>query len=76
VTDGPRPDWILHNIPVSEWTEEEARLHLKRTFEIACRQFSDIMEPWIVRLDDTADFDEQIKLMRMALAKTLTERWP
>lgn len=71
-----RPDYILHEIDVTEWTEAEAFDHLKRTFGLACRDFPDIVEPHMNRIDDNLSIQEAKKLMRAALRETFTLRWP
>lgn len=49
--------------------------HLKQTFDICCRTWPDIMEPWIIRLDGLHG-DELVSGMRMALAQTIRQRFP
>ena len=66
----------LDQFRADEWTPEEAYEHLKRTFSTACRQFPDIMEPWVIRADGTADWKEHQEIMREGLRRTIRERWP
>jgi hypothetical protein len=69
-----RPDHILHAIPVTEWTEEEGFEHLRKTFDLACRDFPDVMEPYAVQIADLTDRQETKRFMRQALAETVGQR--
>lgn len=66
----------LDQLRPDQWTSEEAYEHLRHTFDIACRQFPDIMEPWIIRADGIDDWREHQEIMREALRRTISERWP
>jgi hypothetical protein len=62
-----RPDYILHQLPVTEWTEEEG-------FELACRDFPDVMEPYAVQIADITERQSLKRFMRSALAQTIGDR--
>ena len=53
----------------------EALSHLQKTFDLACRDFPDIMEPYANRVPDGSP-DEIKRFMRSALQETFTRRWP
>jgi hypothetical protein len=65
-----RPDYITHQLPVTEWTEEEGFGHLRKTFDFACRDFPDAMEPYAVQITDIDDRQELKSFMRKALGET------
>lgn len=69
-----RPDHISHEIPVSEWTEEEGFEHLRKTFDIECRNWPDVMEPYAIRLADCDDRTEATQIMRSGLRETIMVR--
>jgi hypothetical protein len=69
-----RPDRILHELPVSEWTEEEGFEHLRGTFDVACVDFPDVMEPYAVQVVEMTDQQEIKSFMRQALRETVTRR--
>ena len=72
-----RPDHELHEIDPSEWTKHEAFSHLSKTFEIACRDYPEVMEPHATRATfDSLSRDEATRLMRAALRDTFQQRWP
>lgn len=57
-------------------TEAEAFEHLSETFDMACRNFPDVMEPYVVRMADITDRSEQKELMRAGLRETFCKRFP
>lgn len=69
-----RPDYILHEIPVHEWTEEEVFTHLRNTFDRACSDFPDVMESYVVRYPDWEDQNARKTFMRQALRETFPQR--
>lgn len=69
-----RPDYILHEIPVHEWSQEEVFSHLRNTFDLAARDFPDVMEPYVVRYPEWADRDELKAFMRTALQESFPQR--
>lgn len=71
-----RPDDELNEIDPSEWTEHEAFSHLRKTFDAACRDCPDLMEPHVNRVADELSKDETKNLMRVALRETFNQRWP
>jgi hypothetical protein len=56
--------------------ETDVLIHLQRTFDLACRDFRDIMEPYVNRVPEGAPPDEIKRFMRGALRETFTARWP
>jgi hypothetical protein len=64
----------LDRLPVSDWTEEEARAHLAATFDIAVREFPDAMEPYVVLLADCDDA-AVVEIMRRGLRETVKFRY-
>jgi hypothetical protein len=70
-----RPDRILHDIPVSKWSRDEAVSHLEVTFDQAARQRPDLMEAYLIRLDGATE-SEQVAIMREGLRETFTRRYP
>lgn len=71
-----RPDDLLHSIDVNDWTAAEVQSHLTKTFNDACRDFTDIMEPYATRVAGLVEAGEIRTSMRIALRKTFTQRWP
>lgn len=71
-----RPDDVLHELATNEWTEEEIFSHLSKTFDDACRDFPELMEPYAARLADMSDHDEAKSLMRGGLRETFNQRFP
>lgn len=69
-----RPDCVLHQLPVTEWTEEEGFQHLRGTFDLACRDFPDVMEPYAVQIADIDDRQALKSFMRKALGETFGQR--
>jgi hypothetical protein len=69
-----RPDHVLHEINLVEWTEHEVFSHLSKTFDDACAQFPDVMEPYVVRVAETLGKQETKDLMREALRETFRQR--
>lgn len=69
-----RPDHVLHEIDLVEWTEHEVFSHLSKTFDAACVQFPDLMEPYVVRVAETLGKKETKDLMREALRETFRRR--
>jgi hypothetical protein len=69
-----RPDYIMHQLPVTEWTEEEGFGHLRKTFDFACRDFPDVMEPYAVQITDIDDRQELKSFMRKALGEPTDHR--
>jgi hypothetical protein len=69
-----RPDHVLHEIPVSDWTEAEVFEHLRVTFDGACRDYPDVMESYVVAIVEMDDRAELKAFMRQALRETLTAR--
>jgi hypothetical protein len=61
-------------MPVSDWTEEEARAHLWATFDIAVREFPDVMEPYVILLED-GDSAAMVEIMRRGLRETVKFRY-
>lgn len=57
-------------------TEDEAFKHLRQTFAAACADHPDLMEPYIIRLDDDAPRAEQMRLMQQGLRETFRRRYP
>lgn len=70
-----RTDDVLHNLPTAEWAEEEAFSHLKKTFDLACRDFPEILEPYVNRTDGLSAAESK-NLMREGLRDTFNQRWP
>lgn len=68
-----RPASELHEISVHEWTAEEAVAHLTGTFDQACKDYPDVMEPFVNRLGDELD---KVVFMRTALRETFNQRHP
>ena len=64
----------LDAIPVSQWTTLEATRHLAETFDIACRSYPDIMEPYMVLLAE-AQPDQFVEIMRRGLRETIETRF-
>lgn len=60
----------------SDGSVRETLSHLQETFDLACRDFPDIMEPYVNRIPDTSTPDELKRFMRMALQETFKARWP
>ena len=52
-------------------TEDEALEHLRQTFSEACRDFLEVMEPYLNREDDPSK-----EFMRAALRETFKQRFP
>lgn len=50
-------------------------VHLRETFDQACRAFPDIMEPYAIAAADL-NADELKRHMRRALAETIRARYP
>jgi hypothetical protein len=71
-----RSDSELHKIPVHEWTEEEGFEHLRKTFDLACNEFPDVMEPYVIRFPEWEDRDGLKAFMRAALRETFQHRRP
>lgn len=66
----------LDLIPVAEWTPEEAYEHCLETWQSNFRQFPDLLEPYVVSLDNADTNDDRIRVMRQSLAETFKRRWP
>lgn len=69
----------LADVPVNEWTAEEAFAHLTSTFEDNCRQYPDVMERYMVLMADAADAaddEARTEIMRRGLRETINERHP
>jgi hypothetical protein len=64
-----RPDYA--ELMPSAWTPEEAEHHLRGTFNMACKAWPDVMEPYVIQLDGA---DGQVAHMRRALRETITKR--
>lgn len=62
------------DLPPAQWTEEEAMHHLTGTFEMACREWPGIMEPYVVMMAD-ASRETHKSLMRQALRDTIKQRF-
>lgn len=71
-----RPDRVLHELPVSQWTRDEAYVHLSETFDAAARQRPDLLEPYMIRLDGTDDEQQRAVIMRQGLKETFGRRHP
>jgi hypothetical protein len=71
-----RHDHVLHEMEPSAWTRDEVLNHLKKTFELACRDFPDILEPYVIRISDGLSVEETKQSMRAALRETFNQRWP
>jgi hypothetical protein len=70
-----RPLDELDQLPVSEWTREEALAHVRWSFDNAARAFPDVMEPYAILLVDAEQDDEaQMKIMQGALRDTFKNR--
>lgn len=61
------------DLPTAQWTPEEARHHLDGTFEIACKSWPDLMEPYVVRLAEASE-DAKVEIMRCGLRETVKQR--
>jgi hypothetical protein len=57
-------------------TPDEAYAHLKETFDLNCRWFPDVMEPYAIRAADLTDRSDLTEVMRSALRETFTQRFP
>lgn len=57
----------------SRWTHAEALHHLRDTFDRACREWPDIMEPYAVMVAD-APIEHHREIMRCGLRETINER--
>lgn len=66
----------LGQIPLEQWTDEEVLRHLAETFDLNCRAFPDIMEPYLVALADEISADEQSTIMQRGLRETIGRRLP
>jgi hypothetical protein len=64
----------LEQTPTAKWTPGQAYAHLRLSFDLACKQHPDVMEPWASRYDGCANREEQTELMRRALRETLASR--
>lgn len=51
-------------------SDEGALVHLRKTFDDACRLFPEVMEPYLTRFEDSKEF------MRAALRETFQQRFP
>jgi len=71
-----RSDELLHSLPATEWTEDESFSHLRHTFDLACRDFPEVLEPYANRLDGSLSVTESKQIMRDALRSTFNQRWP
>jgi hypothetical protein len=67
----------LDLIPLSQWTRDEAYLHLKSLFDAECRRCPDLMEPYVTRLGELLedDRDSEIRIMRSGLRETFKGRY-
>ena len=72
----PRPLRVLDELPVAEWTQYEAFLHLLDTFQRNVRMFPDIMERYVTATGLTDDKNEQVAIMQAALRETIHRRFP
>ena len=62
------------SMPTALWNEHEARDHLTKTFDLACKSWPDVMEPYVVQLADAGD-DQIVEIMRNALRSTINDRF-
>lgn len=69
-----RSEAELHAVDVSEWTEEEGFWHLRKTFDGACREYPEVMEPYLNRSADLDGRGEAKEFMRDALRETFKDR--
>lgn len=57
--------------PAVQRTPGEALRELTDLFDLAARQWKDIMEPYVNRLADAADDAERTEIMRAGLRETI-----
>jgi len=69
-----RPDF--ESLQLSEWTDDEVFVHLKKTFDLAVGAHQDVMEPYVTMLVETEDRDAQLSIMRTGLRSTINQRYP
>ncbi len=65
----------LDEIPVAQWTPEQAYDHCLETWQANFRKFPDLFEPYIRILDDAETNEERLRIMRRSLAETFKQRW-
>jgi len=61
-------------LPVSEWTDDEAMHHLTGTFDRTCCMWPEVMEPYVVQIAELPAEGHK-ELMRRALRETVTSRY-
>lgn len=62
-------------LPVSQWTADEAYLHLDGTFSRAAAAWPDLMERYVVMLADATDDEQRRRIMRVGLRETVAARY-
>lgn len=70
-----RPDEVLHGESCGPWTEEERYLHLKKTFDLVAHCHVDLFEPYVVRLVEAPDRQEEMSIMIDGLRDTAKQRF-
>jgi hypothetical protein len=63
------------NLPVAQWTRDEALAHLSATFDQAAVRHPDVMEAYASRLEGQNEAT-QVEIMRAALRETFSVRHP
>ena len=67
---------LLRQIEAHKKVQEDAFWHLKRTFDDACKDFPEIMEPHLNRSAGIDGRAEILEFMRSALRETVNQRYP
>jgi hypothetical protein len=61
---------------VHEWSEDEAYQHCLDLWNRNFREFPDLLEPYLVSLDNAETRQDRVRVMRQGLAETFTRRFP
>jgi hypothetical protein len=70
-----RSDSLLHGLSIHLWTPDEVMAHLEATFGAAVDQRPDLMEPYMIRMNEEDEATRRA-IMREALAATFARRHP
>lgn len=57
------------------WAADQAYRHLKRTFDLACKEHIAIMEPHLPAVVGATERKDEIEAMREALKATIKQRY-
>ncbi len=60
----------------AKWTPDQAFEHCLETWRRNLRLFPDLMEPYLLSVDNADTNADRLLVMRKALAETFTRRYP